>query len=265
MDSFIKITSKSNKNIKEVRKLSKKKYREEKGLFVCEGVRIFKEALESKVKIKYLFIEEKDKEETISLVSSYNNTFDVYLVSKDILETMSTSVTPQGFIFTIKIDSLPKNIDTQSKNKVYVYLDGLQDPGNLGTIIRTAHGALVDGVFIGDNTVDPFSDKSVRSTMGSLFKVPIIYKTKKDLLLLKEKGFSIVVTSLEASKSLYDTDLSGNMIIVIGNEGQGVTRDIQNISDKRIIIPMPGELESLNAGVSFSIIIYERLRQINYK
>lgn len=265
MNSFKEITSKSNKTVKEVRKLTRKKYREQKGVFICEGIKIFVEALQSKVKIEYLFIEKKDQNEVISLISKYDKIFPIYIVEKDIIETMSSSVTPQGFIFAVNIGSLPK--ERQGKTigkqygKVFVYLDGLQDPGNLGTIIRTSHGVLVDGIFIGENTVDPFSDKAVRSTMGSLFKVPISYKTKKDLIKYKEKGFSIVVTSLEANKSIYETDLRGDTIIVIGNEGQGVTKEIQNIADKKVIIPMPGNLESLNAGVSFSVIVYERYRQ----
>lgn len=264
MNNFQEISSKNNQKIKNVKKLHRKKYREEAGLFICEGIRVFKEALNSNVKIDSLFIDKNDIEETEKLLKDYSKGFDIYIVSKDIIETMSTSVTPQGYIFLVDIDSLPKTVDNKEKSKVYVYLDELQDPGNLGTIIRTSHGTLVDAVFIGENTVDPFSDKSVRSTMGSLFKVPIIYKTKEDLILLKKNGFSIVTTSLDAKKSIFETDLTGNIVIVIGNEGRGVSSEILNISDTKVIIPMPGDLESLNAGVSFSVVIYERLRQINY-
>jgi TrmH family RNA methyltransferase len=140
----------------------------------------------------------------------------------------------------------------------------LQDPGNLGTIIRTSSAANVGAVLIGKGSVDPYSPKVVRSTMGSIFQVPII--SLEDLAealrwLKNNYSFKVIVGDLEASDYYYEENLTGNTVIVIGNENRGPSKSILDIADKSVKIPLLGRTESLNASVAASILIYESVRQ----
>jgi len=145
--------------------------------------------------------------------------------------------------------------------------DKLQDPGNLGTIIRTAHAAGVDGIILTKGTVDVYNEKTIRASMGSLFHVPVIYDDKDNTIIksLCNRGFSLLATSLEGDKDFFEEDLSGNLIISVGNEGNGVSKEIYELSNKKVKIPMPGGAESLNVAIATSIILYEKVRQNKLK
>ena len=145
----------------------------------------------------------------------------------------------------------------------YLLCDKLQDPGNLGTIIRTAHAAGVDGIILTKGTVDIYNEKTIRASMGSLFHIPVIYDDKDNTIVkgLCNKGFSLLSTSLEGDKDFFEEDLSGKLIISVGNEGNGVSKEIYELSDKKVKIPMPGGAESLNVAIAASIILYEKVRQ----
>ena len=146
-------------------------------------------------------------------------------------------------------------------NPIILFLDGLQDPGNMGTIIRTADAFNIDGIILGQGSVDPYNLKVVRATMGSIFRVPLYIcdNSLETIMGLKTRGFNLLATSLEGSL-IYDSDFKGKIISVIGNEANGVSPDILKEADKCIKIPMPGNAESLNAGVAASIIMYEAMR-----
>lgn len=147
-----------------------------------------------------------------------------------------------------------------------LFLDGIQDPGNMGTIIRTADAFNIDGIILGEGCVDPYNSKVVRSTMGSIFRVPlyICKNSIESLLELKGKGFNIIATSLRGI-SIYNVDFNFNkkFLCIIGNEANGVSPKILDFADRQIKIPMPGNAESLNAGVAASIIMYEAMRSRN--
>ena len=149
------------------------------------------------------------------------------------------------------------------EGKFYLLCDKVQDPGNLGTIIRTAHAAGVDGIILTKGTVDVYNEKTIRSTMGSLFHIPVVYDDG-DLSIVRaliNKGFSLLSTSLEGDKNFFEEDLTGNLIISVGNEGNGVSKEVYELSDKKVKIPMPGGAESLNVAIASSIILYEKVRQ----
>lgn len=249
------ITSKDNSKIKEIKKLKEKKYR--KTAFIVEGIKMLKEAISEKAEIDTIIIRE-DTELDFKLDSELKKK--VIHVTKNVFETISDVVSPQGVLVVIN-----KKIDDNkiSKHADYILaLDGIQDPGNLGTIIRTADSANIKQILVSKDTVDSYSPKVVRSTMGAIYRVKIIEceDLAKTLKSLQTTGFEIVTTDLHTDKSIYDMNYN-KKIVVIGNEANGVTPEIRELSNYRVKIPMLGKTESLNAAVATGIMIYEYVRQ----
>ena len=249
------ITSKDNSKIKEIKKLKEKKYR--KTAFIVEGIKMLKEAISEKAEIDTIIIRE-DTELDFKLDSELEKK--VIHVTKNVFETISDVVSPQGVLVVIN-----KKIDEKkiSKHADYILaLDGIQDPGNLGTIIRTADSANIKQILVSKDTVDSYSPKVVRSTMGAIYRVKIIEceDLAKTLKSLQTTGFEIVTTDLHTDKSIYDMNYN-KKIVVIGNEANGVTPEIKKLSNYRVKIPMLGKTESLNAAVATGIMIYEYVRQ----
>lgn len=249
------ITSKDNSKIKEIKKLKEKKYR--KTAFIVEGIKMLKEAISEKAEIDTIIIRE-DTELDFKLDSELEKK--VIHVTKNVFETISDVVSPQGVLVVIN-----KKIDDNkiSKHADYILaLDGIQDPGNLGTIIRTADSANMKQILVSKDTVDSYSPKVVRSTMGAIYRVKIIEceDLAKTLKSLQTTGFEIVTTDLHTDKSIYDMNYN-KKIVVIGNEANGVTPEIKELSNYRVKIPMLGKTESLNAAVATGIMIYEYVRQ----
>ncbi len=249
------ITSKDNSKIKEIKKLKEKKYR--KTAFIVEGIKMLKEAISEKAEIDTIIIRE-DTELDFKLDSELEKK--VIHVTKNVFETISDVVSPQGVLVVIN-----KKIDDNkiSKHADYILaLDGIQDPGNLGTIIRTADSANIKQILVSKDTVDSYSPKVVRSTMGAIYRVKIIEceDLAKTLKSLQTTGFEIVTTDLHTDKSIYDMNYN-KKIVVIGNEANGVTPEIKKLSNYRVKIPMLGKTESLNAAVATGIMIYEYVRQ----
>ena len=249
------ITSKDNSKKKEIKKLKEKKYR--KTAFIVEGIKMLKEAISEKAEIDTIIIRE-DTELDFKLDSELEKK--VIHVTKNVFETISDVVSPQGVLVVIN-----KKIDDNkiSKHADYILaLDGIQDPGNLGTIIRTADSANIKQILVSKDTVDSYSPKVVRSTMGAIYRVKIIEceDLAKTLKSLQTTGFEIVTTDLHTDKSIYDMNYN-KKIVVIGNEANGVTPEIRELSNYRVKIPMLGKTESLNAAVATGIMIYEYVRQ----
>ena len=246
------ITSHQNQKLKNLRSLHNKKGREKAGLFIVEGTRAVKEALEYPDRVVEIFVTPEIKDE-IELPKD-----NVYIINQELMDSVSQTVTPQGILATIKSNLKP--IDSVEGGK-YIYLDRLQDPGNLGGIIRGVDAFGLDGIIIGPGTVDPTNDKVARSTVASIMRVSIyISKGLEDLKKLS-KSYTLYGTDLDKdSTPIRDTIISGNSIVVIGNEGEGVSQEVLQIVDHKIHIPMPGSAESLNANVAASIIMYEMNR-----
>lgn len=245
------IISKSNEYIKHIKSLSQKKYREEHKEFIVEGIKLVKEALNEKLNIKKIIVCEELFKDKIDFK-------DIEYVDEKIFKYISDTETPQGILAIV---SQKENMIEEGD--VIFALDNVQDPGNLGTIIRTLDCAGIHSLLLSEGCADVYNTKVVRSTMGAIFRVNIIRHKKitEKLLELKEKGYKIIVTSLETNENLYDLDFSKKSIVVIGNESKGVSKDILDIADIKTKIPMLGRTESLNAGVAASIIAYEVVRQ----
>lgn len=261
-----RIESKTNPVIKMTKKLKEKKHRNEKRLFLVEGFRFLEEALKSGKKIERIFYVPEKEEDFRKYIEPNLKGEDIYTVPEALLKELSSTVHPQGVIGVVHMDESSDNHGADPfRNSMYLYLDGLQDPGNLGTIIRSAHAAEAGGILLGKNTVDPYSDKVLRSSMGSIFHLPLYRDGDMMLKKLQNQGYKLAVTSLDATRSIYEEDLAQNLILVIGNEGSGVTKEIQDNAEMLLKIPMPGGAESLNAAVAASVILFEKVRQTKEK
>ncbi len=245
------ITSKDNSIIKEIKKLKDKKFRTEK--YLIEGIKMLKEAIEEKQEIELIALKEGTQLDLD--LSNYK----VITVKDNIFDSISDVITPQGVLAVIK---KKENKTINTEEDIIVVLDGIQDPGNLGTIIRTLDSANLKQIIVSKNTVDSYSPKVIRSTMGAIFRINVIEveDVKESLLELENKGFEILVTSLEGKKSIYNIDYN-KKIIVIGNEANGVSKEVQDLAQEKVKIPMLGKTESLNASVATGIIVYEYVRQ----
>lgn len=253
----LKIESKENKLFKDTKKLKEKKWRIKNKKYLIEGVRIVEEAIKAKVKIDAIFLEEDLEDARINAFLE-GQSFNSYVLSKELFKSLCSTETPQG---VIAIVDLSNSIEKKNGN-FYILADKVQDPGNMGTIIRTAHAANAKGVIITKGTVDIYNEKTIRSTMGSIFYLPVIEDqdlecTKK----LIDNGYKLLVSALDAEKNFFEEDLSGNYIIAVGNEGNGVSDEIKDLATVKVKIPMPGEAESLNVSVACAIMIYEKVRQ----
>lgn len=257
------IQSKDNSLIKDIKKLKDKKYRIESNRFLIEGFRFVGEALESDFVVSLVFVSENavDRWQSFSMQDKVQKNTKVYFVTDQILKIISSTDTPQGIVAVVN----NKNIEVENKQGFYILVDKVQDPGNMGTIIRTAHAAGALGVIITKGTVDIYNEKTLRSTMGSIFHIPIIHDIDlKSVKNLKSRGFRLVVSSLDTDKNFYDIDLNDRVIIAVGNEGSGISSELMDISDVKIKIPMPGGAESLNVSVAASIMMFEAVRQKLY-
>lgn len=254
------ITSKDNENIRKIRKLKEKKYRDLENSYIIEGLKLVKEAISEKIDIQQIVIcEENNSEidkETLYEIAKYN----LIYVTRKIFETLTDVKNPQGIMAVVKKNK--SNLDIDYSEEIILALDNLQDPGNLGTILRTLDSANLKQLIISKNSVDCYNPKVVRSTMGAIFRVNIIEvdNLKQELINAKKNNFKIMVTSLDAKNNIYNTDFS-KKIIVIGNEANGVSKEIQDLADEKVKIPMLGKTESLNASVAASIMIYEYVRR----
>jgi len=256
------ITSKDNEYIKEIKKLQEKKYRDLYKKFIVEGNRIIEDAIKEKANIETIVICEdcvKNLDKKLMYeIAKYNCLY----VSEKVFNSLTDVTNPQGILAVVSINRNKNEIEYL--DDIIVVLDGIQDPGNLGTILRTVDSADLKQIIVSENTADCYNPKVVRSTMGGIFRVNVIKSDNlvKDLLEIKKQGFDVVVSSLDTEKSVYDIKFS-KKVIVIGNEANGVSKDIMEIADIKAKIPMLGKTESLNASVAAGIFIYEYVRNYN--
>lgn len=255
-----RITGKTNGKLKLIRALSTKKGRQKSKMYFVEGIRMVNEAIEYKKKyIKFILASETFYENNTEFVSSLDEKgFSVYIAKDDLFNNVCNTVTPQGIAVVLSISDRELDIEEFSKNADFaLILDGIKEPGNLGTIIRTAEAAGVDAVYLVNDCADIYNPKAVRSTMGSIFRVKFKYISDLEPIhMLKQMGFKIIASSLRDS---VDTDEVGGFdkkAIVIGSEAFGVSEDILKLSDIKVKLKMHGRVESLNAAIAAAILMY---------
>ncbi|MCI8309014.1 MAG: RNA methyltransferase [Clostridia bacterium] len=256
------ITSKDNEIVKYVRKLKDKKFRDEVGEFVIEGIRIIEEAIVEKAKIKMVIVcdgclnSDPIRSDLLYKLAKEK----VIYVSEKIFKYITDVTSPQGILAIVEKNNSSKIDFSQD---LFLILDNIQDPGNMGTILRTADSIALTQIIVTKGNADCFNPKVVRSTMGAIFRVNVIEVDDliKVIKELKKHKIQILATDLQTEHSIYDVDYKKSAI-VIGNEGNGVSESILKISDKKIKIPMKGKTESLNAAVATGIILYNAIRKL---
>lgn len=254
------ITSTANRQIKNLIQLVKKaKVRNEQRLFVVEGIRMFREAPADWIEQVYVsehFVREHASGELLA-----GHDFEV--LSDHVFDAVSDTRTPQGVLCLLRMPEYGLEDILCKTNPHVLLLEGIQDPGNLGTMIRTGEGAGISGIVMNRTTVDVFSPKVVRATMGSIFRVPFV--TVEDfegaLREIKQKGVKLFAAHLEGECSYTEADYTKGCGFLVGNEGSGLSEMAAAQADCRIRIPMAGQVESLNAAIAATLLMYEAARQ----
>ena len=254
------ITGKDNKTLKLVRSLKRKSARRENGRFIAEGVRLGEEALKFAPKDVYCIIVSNEfAEKNAELIQVAENVCNsIYSVKKSVFDEISDTDTPQGIMAVMNMKMTEPGFDKNTDESGCVaVLDGVSEPGNMGTIIRTAEALGFDGIYLMKGCTDIYGPKTVRATMGSVFRVK--FKTEctvDDIMNLKDKGFSIIATTPSGDTEMERFYPSGSKAVVIGNEAHGVSNEILEISDIKMKIRMDGLAESLNAAVAAGITMH---------
>lgn len=254
------ISSSGNAQVKTIIQLNQKaKARREQGLFVAEGKKMFKEAPKEWVSKVYVAESLSGDEELMKTVSEYPHE----IVIDSVFKQMSDTQTPQGILTVLKKPSYTMEDVLNGENPLIMVLEDLQDPGNVGTIIRTGEGAGIGGVILTRTSVDVTNPKVIRSTMGSIYRIPFVYV--EDVVSLKGLFHEKQIRSFAAhlfGKNSYDGEsYLGGTAFFIGNEGNGLTQAAAAAADCLIRIPMCGQVESLNAAMASGILMYEAARQ----
>ena len=263
-----RIDSPGNKKIKLAASLHHRKTRDKEGLFIVEGVRLAEMAAASSWEIVFgLCTRTAAAEPRVQkiLAALAARQCPVYEIDEDIYKKAAATVAPQGLLLVMKQQQTSlRQVLSAEEQPLLLVLDGLQDPGNAGTMIRTADAAGCSGVVFLTDTVDLFSDKTVRSTMGSLFHLPIAVQVERQDLLaaLQAKKVRLLVTALdETACQHFAVDYREGAAVAFGNEGNGVSQELLAAAEKKLYIPMLGEAESLNAATAAAVVLYEALRQ----
>lgn len=249
----------NKKKIQEIQELQKKpKARRETGLFLVEGERIVSEVPEEYLREIYV---------TEEYAASHEIPENAEVLPAHVFEKLSDTKTPQGILAVAAQPTFDREALIARENGLFLILETIQDPGNLGTIFRTAEGAGVTAIFYNRETADLFSPKTVRSTMGSIFRLPHfeVERVSDAAELLKSRGVTCFAAHLHGTKRYDQADYRGGTAFLIGNEGNGLTEEAASLADERILIPMQGRLESLNAAVAASLLLYEAARQRDFK
>ena len=255
-----KITSRKNPLAVHIKKLgTSRSYRQEQGEFLCDGIKLLEEAVMSNIGI-------------ISVLTASNVPFPlsmdtrVYYTDRGIIDYLSPLKNAQDMLFSCKLPQMDKMerpglaYEAHDKKGTHILLDGVQDPGNVGAVIRTANAFGIGSVILTGECADPYNPKAIRASMGAIFRQQIYYMTLPELTELKDNGAVFIGAALrEDSRDVRDADLS-SAIIAIGGEGRGLSEEVLDLCDDRVMIPISPDCESLNAAIAASIIMWETRR-----
>lgn len=253
------ITSSQNTKIKLVRALlGRAKERREAGAFVAEGVRLVEEAAHSNWKFQFALYDDSLSERGKSLIENLTSRgVDVEAVSENLIKSLSETETPQGILAVLELTSLP----IPNSPNFLLIPDQIRDPGNLGTLLRTAAAAGVQAVLIPPETTDAFAPKVVRSGMGAHFRLPIHSLRWDEIMQISKSAHQQVYLADMGGTSCWETDLRQPLALIVGGEAEGASKEARKLATGQISIPMMGKMESLNAGVAGSVLMFEVVRQ----
>ncbi len=262
---YTSIASLANPHIKAIIDIRDKRSTYKHDAFLIEGPHLIEMAIGSGIEIKKVFFKGafSVKKETQKILKNLSKRTDqIYEVTEQILKKITDTETPQGIVALVSYKPLLLDNLSLKDRSILVVIDGIQDPGNLGTIIRTADAAGAGAVILLPGTCDAFMPKAIRATAGSIFNIPIVYAETDDFQKwLLEKKIKLVVTSADAEKSVFDAELDSPAAFVFGNEAHGVSEKLRGSADLFLRIPIYGKAESLNVATSAAICLYEAVRQ----
>lgn len=258
----MELTGLQNPMVKAVAELKQKKYRQQQGLFLAEGLRTVEEAVRYGAVQSIFYTAIEDDRTRAVLEEAAAKQIKLVCVSDKVLKKITDTETPQGIIAVCEMRS--KRLDDfLASGKMLLVLDRVTDPGNIGTMLRTADAAGVGGLLLLQGCADIYAPKTVRASMGSLFHLPVLSGLSEELLVqaARKAGYELLVTCLDGADNLYKADLKGRLAFVMGNEANGVSPALLAAADKRVFIPMQGRAESLNVAMAAGIVMFEALRQ----
>lgn len=258
------VSSRQNTLVKDLRKAFAQGEATTEGFVAIEGMRIIEEAIRSGLRFQAVFFSETGRKHADRLLPQISSHTEALLLPDDVFTSAVNTETPQGVAALVKLKpaKLEDLLDQTGGIPLIVAVGGIQDPGNLGTIIRSSEAFAVRGVLLGEKTVHPSNPKVVRASAGSVFREPLIaVKLEATIPLLKHDGLKVVASSSHKGKHIDSADLTGPLALLIGNEGAGLPPEILNQADELVTIPHSARVESLNAGMAASILLYEVARQ----
>lgn len=248
------IESKDNNKIKRLKNLNKKKVRDQENLFFIEGTKLLQEALASGVKVEELYVSDSYYQENMSFIDKIKGV-DTYLVADNVFKTLSYLSNPEG-VLGLGSQKTWNLSDILKEGRPLIILDRVNDPKNVGSIIRTGEAFSFSCVFALEGTADLYNEKTLRASMGSIFRMPNKRVSHEIFPILKEYGYEIYGLDLKG-EDIRKAKLKRNCALVLGNESTGIDKDIKKYFTKSITIPMSGPTESLNVSNAASICIYE--------
>jgi TrmH family RNA methyltransferase len=259
------ITSKDNSFIKQLRALSDPKHRKKEQAFLIEGIKMVEEALRDKAGVNLVIaspsLVQHHGKGVIKLAEA--RSIDILWISDRLMDALSESKTPQPVMAVVAMKEHSEDELFRHASKLIVMCCHLQDPGNLGTIIRTTEAVGAAGIALTPNTVDPYSPKAIRASMGSILRLPLVSlgDSSAFLTLCKQKSFQTVAAVVTGETAHVDIDLNKPTVVILGQEGAGLPQDIMSEVDLRVHIPMAETIDSLNVAISCAVVLYEALRQ----
>lgn len=254
------IQSPHNQLVKSWKKLHRRKERIKEKTMLIEGEHLLKEAVRSGMTILAWIVTE-EKEPTLRSKTWFDpEQAQIYLLSPSVFASLTRMETPQGLMAVASIPTW--SIEERLTGKTHLLLDEIQDPGNLGTIIRTAEATNVDAIWLGKGSVDPTNDKVIRAAMGSFFRVPIMICDLQVLIpQMQDQGVQVISTSPRAKENVFQLRYRERVAFLLGNEGRGITTKLADLVDAEVMLPMEGKTESLNVSITTAVLLYEKMRQ----
>ena len=259
-----RVGSRQNALVKDLRRSFSQAEATDQGAVAIEGLRIIEEAIRSGLRFEAIFFSESGSAHAARLLPQISSHTEALLLPDDVFSSAVSTETPQGVAALVKLKpaKLEDLLDQVSPDFLLVAAGGIQDPGNLGTIIRSAEAFSARGVLLGEKTVSHFNPKVVRASAGSVFRQPLMKVKLGDVIAqLKQRGVRVVASSSHKGRAIDQVDLTGPLALVVGNEGAGLPSEILSEAGELVTIPHSSRVESLNAGIAASILLYETSRQ----
>jgi TrmH family RNA methyltransferase len=259
-----RVSSRQNALVKELRRAFQHGEPTSEGYCAIESVRLIEEAIRSGLRFGAVFFSQSAEARAEKLLPQISTHVETLLLPDDVFASAVATETPQGVAALVRYKDFTLNDALAGADPLVVAAVGVQDPGNLGTIIRSAEAFGATGVLLAEKTVSRFNPKVVRASAGSIFRVPVVQVEIKNALgTLRERGLRLVATSSHKGTPLPEAQLAGPLALFIGSEGAGLPRDVMREMEEVVAIPQSPQVESLNAGVAASIVLYEVSRQRN--